>query len=213
VVKILRPVLRLLEELYGFPGAQKGAPEEIDLALGIQPVHDLSRMAAIGAASNHRESHGYWLASAFQTFGGAPGSLNENLNLVSPAVRSEGYTLDEATQWAWVIDVWATSDVLAGFNLIQVLIRGITNDFFIGPSPDAPSSTDRLIYRSVAASATNTNVALPTTNNQVTFPALILSPQDGLRFEANAVAPAVIVFTENVLLWIGKRGTFPPGYA
>ena len=212
MAKILKPVLRLLERLYSFPGAQAGAPVDIDIGLPIQVVHDVSRMSELGNASIVRASHGYWLASSTQSHSGA-GGLTENLNLITPAVASEGWKMVEETHWAWVVDVWGLSSAQSTFTSAQVLIDNVTNDFFIGPSTDQPDSVERLLWRSVSVVTDGTpvkNVLIPLTPPLANFPALVLSPQDGLEFQSKA--SGAVAITENVLLWVGLRGTFPPGY-
>ena len=208
---IRKPVLKVLEAIYGFIDSQDGAPSEMQLGLGITPVHDVSRMAALAAAdfAQDRRAGGYWVASEVQAFV-ASGSLNTSLNLVSPPVASEGYTLDEGTQWAWVIDVWLSATELADFNSARVLLAATGNDFFVGPSDIAPSSQPRLLYNATAVAPTNTNVGLNAAVG-VQLPTLVLSPQDGLLFQGNANGAGTVTITYNVLLWVGLRNTFPPG--
>jgi len=211
LAKILKPVLRVLEQLYRFPGAQRGAPEEVELGLGVTPVHDVSRMAEVANSLINRASAGYWLASVVQNHAGV-GGLQENLNLITPPNAAEGYSMDESTQWAWVCGVWMTGDDPTDFASAQVLITLIGNDFFIGPHDTSPpASVSQIIYRSVALNGfTGTFIGIENLV-YVNRPRVILSPQDGLRFESVSDTAGTVVITFNVLLWIGLRNTFPPG--
>jgi len=215
VAKILQPVLKTLEALYRFAGGQNGAPTEMELGLGITPVHDLSRMAEIGAANVVRASAGYWLASNVHTHT-VTGGIQKSLNLVSPPVASEGYALNERTEWVWLINCWITADDATDFNHANVLINNIGNDFFVGPSDVAPAST-RFLYARFLSILSGLSQTMAGTGNsnmiQPVGPIPILSPQDGIRFESGSDTAGTVVITFNALLWIGKRNTFPPGLA
>jgi len=210
VAKIQRKVLTLLESLYRFTSSQEGAPGEVELGLGITPVHDLSRMAEIGAASIVRDSAGYWLATVTQTHV-ATGTAISIINLTAPPVVSEGWTFNERQQWAWVIGIWGTVSDVGDFQDAGVLIENIANDFFVGPSVAAPNSVEALIWRSTSAVTDGVNSMIPNQQLFPPLPALILSPQDGLRFESTSDNLGTISVVFNAMLWVGQRNTFPPG--
>jgi len=207
MAKITRPVLKTLETLYRFIDGQDGAPSDVELGLGVTPVHDLSRMAEIGAANVVRNSAGYWLAS-MRNVHTVTGALTLNLNFVTPGSVGEGYTFDERTQWIWIIDDWGISNDATDFQEAVLSINPITNDFFIGPSEGVPASVLNMIARYTGAIGSG-----PLVRNlmETQYPKLILSPQDGIRYLTLADSAGTVTITHNILLWIGIRNTFPPG--
>lgn len=212
MAKIQRKVLTLLEALYRFTSSQDGAPSEFQLGLGIQGVHDLSRMSEFGAAKIVRASAGYWLASCTNTHV-AVGDIEQILNIAAPAVPSEGYLFTERDDWAWYVDSWITANDPTDFQAANILLDNITNDFFVGPSIGVPNSVERLMYRATAiiAEGSLTRGGLGVNTLPLTNPVLILSPQDGIRFESRSDTAGTVTINFNVLLWIGQRGTMPPG--
>lgn len=209
MAKIQRKVLTLLEALYRFTSSQDGAPSEFQLGLGITPVHDLSRMAQIGSALINRDSAGYWVAS-IRAVHVAPGTLNVDMNFVTPGSSGEGYIFVERTHWIWIMEVWGRTNDTGDFAEANVSINPITNDFFIGPSEGIPDSVASLIQRWTAA--IGSGIMIPTIEPEHgPSPVLLLSPQDGVRFNSVADNVGTVTNTLNMLLWIGLRNTFPPG--
>ncbi len=209
MAKIQRKVLTLLEALYRFTSSQDGAPSEFQLGLGITPVHDLSRMAQIGSALINRDSAGYWLAS-IRAVHVAAGTINTNMNFVSPGTSGEGYIFVERTHWVWLMESWCITNDNADFGETNVALNAITNDFFIGPSEGVPSSVIQLVQRWTAT--LGSGMGVPTLDpDHGSAPVLILSPQDGVRFNSVAINTGTVTNTLNMLLWIGLRNTFPPG--
>lgn len=213
MAKITRRVLTLLESLYRFTGGQKGAPDSVELDLGVQPVHDLSRMAEIGAAKIVRASAGYWMASVTHTHVAGIATIDSTLNLVSPFhTASEGYSFIERDSWAWYIADWCTVTSVANSFIVQTQLNNITNDFFVGPSVGPPNSVIGVInrYTSFDNNALH-EVGLSNTRRTTPLPLPILSPQDGILVSSRNQAGGITTINVNIMLWIGQRNTFPPG--
>lgn len=214
MAKIQRKVLTLLEALYRFTSSQDGAPSEVQLGLGITPVHDLSRMAQIGAASINRNSAGFWLLSCTQAHT-VTGTITTDMDLVDPAASQEGYSLNEREQWAWIIAEWLTGNDSTDFSLVQIAINAMPNDFFIGPSYGTvtnPNSVRQVIARYTSQnSGAQVGYGIRDTTTRVPLPQPILSPQSGFRMQSTSDSSGTITYNWNALLWIGLRSTFPPG--
>lgn len=213
MAKILKPVLRVLESLYRFPGGQDGAPTEVELGLGVTPVHDVSKMVERANAVINRASGGYWGVSEVQSHA-APGTISANLNLANPTNAAEGYLYDEASQWIWIINVWMSVSDVSDFNSAQVALRPWGNDFFIGPHDSQPPSAQPQVIGRWVSAATETgfdNIGIPQSPPIALFPLVVLSPQDGLVFQSNTDVAGTTTITFNVLIWVGARNTYPPG--
>lgn len=216
MAKIRQPVLKLLERLYGFVGAQDGAPSEVELGLGITPVHDMSRMAELGAAKVTRGSAGFWIATCTNTHTSVA-DIETVMNFVNPGASNEGWSLDESKEWIWIMDAWATATgTVADFLVAQMLTDNITNDFFVGPSQgnasNNPDSVSQVFFHGLSI-VTNGSLTRPVIPDIPfpTNPIPILSPQDGVRFESRPQGTGNIVIHFNLLIWVGPRGVMPPG--
>jgi len=214
MAKILRPVLKLLESLYRFSGGQDGAPTEFELGLGIQAVHDVSHEVEAADANNAqgRPAGGYWIATVIQNHT-VVGVLTDDINFVEPTNASNGYVFNEGLQWVWLIDAWGIADDAGDFEAATLFMRPNTNDFFVGPHDSNPAdSVDQLLvsWTSVLNRA-GIPLALQLGAVQAQLPVLILSPQDGIQFASRSDAAGTVQIEMNARIWVGKRGTFPPG--
>ena len=217
MAKIQRAVLKQLEAFYRFVGGQDGAPVDFELGLGIASVHDVSREVEQQDANQRQDmgAGGYWVASVLQNHL-VVGDINESLNFVSPVNASNGYTLDEGTEWVWITAVWGTVDDNSDLAAASVLINNFSNDFFVGPHDTNPAaSVRRVIFRSTSSATEDSKYLIQTQSVAVgvTFPILILSPQDGIRLESTADNLGTVLVTLNVEFWLGLRGVLPPGMA
>lgn len=211
MAQIQRPVLKLLENLYRFVSSQDGAPTEFELGLGISAVHDVGRMAEIGAARINRDSAGYWIASIRQVHT-VTGSLTDDLNFTNPGSAGEAYSIDERREWIWLMADWLSANDGTDFGESTLFINVITNDFFIGPAEGVPASVRQPFARYTSVDGTSGQGIRDATTTDI-YPALVLSPQDGIRMVSVSDTAGTVTITQNILFWQGLRNTFPPGFA
>ena len=122
-VPILGRVLKALSSVYKFKGGASESPSEFETALPIQPVHDLSPMASLGAAIGPYD--GWWILNS-QVIHTVVGTLNVTPFITSisglpdhgfPAVAP---SYDAETHQVWVYDVWAHQNDSADFQHVTM---------------------------------------------------------------------------------------------
>ena len=204
-----RPLLAL-GRVYSFVGGIIGL-KEVALDGRIQVVHDIGRMAELGAAGEIGRGGGFWYITVSTTHAAA--SRDQASIDVYAAQGTRGYD-PLPDEWCWYIA--GMGRITVGANLGSCLI-GVHNQSTVSMSA---SSTDPGIvcveaFQSAATTSLDgTSEPLIATELGRTGPVPIPRGESaggfGLRVVSETSGAATTVI--NALIWKGKTGTFPPGY-
>ena len=210
MARIRKPVLKLLENLYGFIDGQSGAPTEVELGLGITPVHDLSRMAEFGASEGPRA--GLWLMSAQNIHVGV-GGIATDVDFVTAGFWKESFKFDANQQWVWILGAYLMANDNTDFASAQILMRpGTIANVGIASGP-APAVANRLIARFTSVPTDGSqSVGLATNASPDPLPMLVFDPTADIRFESISDTLGTVTVTHNLVIWVGPIGVMPPGY-
>lgn len=128
-VPFLGSVLKSLSKVYSFKSGGPQAPVDFETTLPIQPVHDLSPMASLGAAVGPYD--GFWILNVQLTHV-AVGQLLTTPFITAPTVSDHGFppgpnSYDPDKDQVWVYDQWAHTDDTTDF---QYLTLAIANSWY-----------------------------------------------------------------------------------
>ncbi len=204
MAQIVKRALGVIDRLYGFVGgigddglrsARTEAP--------IDFVHDVSRQAEIGNGK-------FWLAQDVQAHVAA-GSISTGLELQNPAEAEHGYSFDPAQEDAWAMAVWGFVSVVTDYLNNKVHI--VTDRNIIGPADVSAAPANQLIANFDGVVGTDpVNVLTPAM--QPTRPQLISASNSsaaGLVFFSESGGVTAFSITVDVLIWVGAKGSSPPG--
>lgn len=216
--RILGSVLKGLETIFQFRGAQKAAPQEMELDLPIQVVADVSRIAGLGA--------GIGFFQGFTVFGDvhshvAVGDIVTTGFPRFPSTAQNGYVdkWDPRNYWGWIYDTWVGDNDDADVDSAFVaLVQGQGSIGAINAGSPANVRFPLFAGPSLAVGVVEDNV-IPNDNLQrgpsYPMPLLIrpteLSTNDPfLYFRSSSKNAGTVTITMNTLFWVGPRGALPP---
>lgn len=201
---IVKRALGVVDRLYGFVGGI--GDDGLRIARtegGIDFVHDVSREAEIGAGK-------FWMAQDVQAHV-ASGSIASTLLLGAPTESLHGYSFDIDQQDAWAMAVWGFVSVVTDYVSNKVSIVSDRN--VVGPADADAAPADQLIANFDGTIGTDiVNILTPAM--QPTRPQLIsASPSalGGLVFFSESGGVTAFSITTDVLIWVGAKGSSPPG--
>jgi len=215
--RILGRLLRPLEKVYKFPGAQKGAPDSFELDLPIQPVHDVSRMASVRSATGPIND-GFWNFTSRIVHAGA--SILSTTPSPWSASVANGFPEDRGgnapeVAW-WIYNIWVTLSSNSLVNLGAAVVHGSAT---VGPYiTGASAKMQPLIYCETSApyGVGTDRWALEKSTIQATpnFPLRVMDNPSGLLpaynwYQSQSTGPMNVDFNQQ--MWMGPAGVMPPG--
>lgn len=216
--QILGRVLRSLERVYSFRTAQKGAPDSFELDLPIQPVQDLSEMAALGSAVGPAD--GWWIIATLHTHV-AVGSIESTPNFRSPTNSRNQYppapAYDPSEQMVWVYNSWmrvSTNGADFAYGTVEAVYQAQT----LGPQQGTGAVvTGPVLFYADGPLPSGGVAILPdlTAEQRFPLPGIMSANLAGsLDFELLVRTTAdnggsESIYT-NTLFWLGNRGVRPP---
>jgi len=120
VAGILQRVIQVLDRLYNFPGGTRGLAE-FDLAGAIQPVHDLSRMADMGARGAEDNGYLYVSSNLANISGGAATTLDLVVPYTSFDASAAAQNFRSVDHRLWLVDVYCTVDPTNAGNWTETI--------------------------------------------------------------------------------------------
>jgi len=202
--------LRLLDALYGFIGGQRG-PTEFALESSIQPVHDLSRAAALTGLGTRS---GYWLAQADMAHTGA-GTIAKLL----PVYDTDPAGFTNNNGWpeplpsdlrVWVLDVYGQlsgTDSLFGEAECEISMPNA----MVGPADGTTIDANDLLIATFDNGTVFGNLTLDGGNSlQAQLPVRI-EPGQTLNFRSTQEGSGSMTCQMRALLWVGVLGATPAG--
>jgi len=215
-VTILSRVLAGLERTYKFKSSQKGAPNDMELDLPIQLVHDLSAEAAMGAGVGPA-NNGFWIAN-YGVLHVATGTITTTPDPFNPVTGANGFPspIDARDLSIWMYDVWGyTSD---GTDLSSITLQHYQASTAVGPSnavggPQVP----QIIFRGTSESR-NSILMLSTTSGVIAprYPFRMLRGEGAATLDSYfkiisaAVGAGTVTNVLQLMLWLGPKGIAPP---
>lgn len=201
--------LGVLSKIYSFAQGLTGM-SDFSLEGSIQPVHNLSREAELGAKGDGHA--GIWIMGSRVTANGAV----VYTNAIDPyaLVGGQGYDPDPSEDWIWLLDCFCSYTGTGTPGRASCLIDSgaSPSDLYAGQESGSSLLGDRMFAYWTAFAM---GVALADSDGYVRPPSFQPIPYgDGLRFggeETGGVNDTV--FTWSSLLWLGKQGVMPPGMA
>ena len=216
--KILGRLLRPLDQVYRFVGAQKGAPEEFELDLPIQPVHDLSSMAAFRSASwpindgllNFTTRLVHAGASTLST---TPSPWSGSVANGFPTDRGGNYP---EICW-WIYRTWVTASNAGFTRAIAMVIHGSAT-VGISSGVGASAKAEPVFFGdggTPAGIATDYVVLSDSDDfiNNVPFPIRVMDNPSGLidsYMWVQSTSTGVVNMDFNTKIWMGPSGVRPP---
>lgn len=214
--KILGSLLRSLENVYRFQSAQKGSPEEFELDLPIQPVHDLAEMAGFGAAIGPYD--GWWQMYENLVHAGA-GTLiatqfpRQPTNALNSYPSTPAYVPEDYMPWCY------RASAAVSTNNLSYLMVGVEPALPTFGVSDAASPTNfqyPILYAEDTAPLSGTpTICIPDNKSMnqspCPMPAQTAAGTGGdafIRFTSKVTAAMTSYF--NVLFWLGPTGMRPP---
>jgi len=209
MAEFTRPVLRYLNNLFGFVGGRIGL-DRFDLVQPIQPVLDVSRIAQ--RASSVTLEDGLWIHTHTLTHAGA--GVRRSAVDVYDAIRSElDYPTDQLD--AWILDVWGLVNTPANLSIASAAL--LLPSTFPGSGGLLPVALLRFWSATVSVSSSagtgDYNAMVSTAPNavaqdQIRFPVRV--PRGG-RHSVRSESTGALQTTIHYLCWVGPRGSTPPG--
>ena len=214
--RILGRLLKPLEKVYRFVGAQKGAPDTFELDLPIQPVHDLSRMAGI-RSSVGPINDGFWNFTARHVHAGA-GTITSTPSPWTSSVAngfpaSRGGSAPEIA-W-WIYNIWviaSNSNVSSGFAAV---IHGSAT---VGPYVAGGSPKGEPLFWGIRrfGGLTATDQVMGHDADEyltVPWPIRVMDNPDGILpaymwYQSTTAGVGNVDFNQK--LWFGPSGVLPP---
>jgi len=217
MAKILSPVLQTLDRIYNFPGGP-GAPGEVQVETALQPVHDVSSIAAYASGSGL--SSGWWLVSrALALPGPGAGTTLASMSLTNETLWFGGFSFDQNSQEAWWMAAWAVVDSGSAANLtsMEMGLQSRVSEVGVSNNPGAISRVlffANLVHDVDISGATSVGATGKSANLEYA-PSRIVNhtgPPNTFYF-ALAGSGAINTANYNILIWVGAKGTTPPGVA
>jgi len=221
MTQYLSTVLRSLERVYRFRSSQRTAPDELELDVPIQVVHDVSRMAQYGTGVGPK-NFGFWIA-AFQNVHTVTGNLTGTMQLDNPTNSLNGYpdTFSADDFQAWIMRAWMDSTDTGDMAGAQVIMGHSASS--IGPTGVAGViANDIVVMGDGSAPAANadgsgrTIIQNSEPSNWFHRPVPLLQKEDGsaalMKFTSTADGAGTVTVDFNVLFWLGRKGATPPGF-
>lgn len=220
MTRYLSVVLKNLEKVYRFTSSQLTAPEEIELGVPIQLVHDVSRDSKFGSGAGQNE--GYWILHAANTHT-VPGTLTFAITPTDPTNRLNGFPAYDPDKFQlWVMRGWMDVTSLTQSDSGVIFLNHASSS--IGPTGAATAQVarDNIIWvRGTVETATlgfPTGASSAVPQSQSLFnPIPLLQRNDGaaatIGFSSTADGAGNVAYDFNVLFWLGRRGATPPGLA
>ena len=189
--------LIVLDKLYDFV-AQNTAPTRFDLAGRIQPVHDVSRAMELGTGT-------FFQINLTQTHAVADTQTNQ-ASLAENIPAGYDLTVDEA----WLIDAYATSDTANLANCVLGFSRGIVSPLALGGEWFQTHKWDSAPYTLVVP---NVPLVYSVGSDKMMRLPMWLGPQGtgGVLMNCRSTSTGALSISVSAILWIGPRGTSPPG--
>jgi len=219
VTRYLSQVLQNLQKVYQFTTSQQTAPEEIELGVPIQLVHDVSRDSKYGSGPGQNE--GYWLMHAANTHV-IVGTLTLLISPTGPTNRLNGFPAYDPDKFQlWVIRGWIDASDFLDFEEAGIfLIHSVTSIGPTGAAAAASANDAVMVVRGLAFNAiggfpgrSNSNAPQSPQSNFDPIP--LLQRNDGagavIGFTSTSDIGGTVAIDFNVLLWLGRRGATPPG--
>ena len=202
--KILAGPLQRLWNIWRWGTGQKG-PAELELDLPIQAVADLQRQAELNAHPS-RAFGGYWRFSGVHTHAGA-GAIQTDV-LFDTNNSGQGFEFNPDTDWIWFIQGFG--QVVGGnFSRCVILEKSPSNRAYAVTDGTPEADVYRLLWRADVIDGGGYMFASGEPS-QLPQPRLIFFPgETGL--ELYSVATAATVINVEGIIWIGRRGAYPPG--
>lgn len=220
MTRYLSTVLKNLEKVYRFTSSQLTAPEEIELEVPIQLVHDVSRDSKYGSGVGQNE--GYWLLHAANTHT-ITGTLTFSIDPTNPSQRLNGFPAYDPDKFQlWIIRAWI--DVTETVDNKEAGIFLTHSATSIGPAGAAAVQVARDNIVSALNTLVTSSGGLPMrsdANNGVLqsqfHPIPLLQTGDiaaaTIGFTSTADGGGTVGYDFNVMIWLGRRGATPPGLA
>ena len=215
--RILQRVLKILDQIYEFPGGEPSAPQEADTVLPLQFIHDVGREAELASQFEFR---GFWLGQVAQAHVAA-GSIQENLSLDNPSGGVlNGFTFDDVRQWAWLYDAWGEVDDNTDFTDALLAVNAVANKeigFGDGTAITAGGLGVQHLVKYWDATLEVTGeyylVDSDTVTPRVNWPVRIPTSAGSGHLIIRSTSGGVNAFTASfsMLVWVGPRGVMPPG--
>lgn len=215
--RILSRILRPLEKIYRFPGAQKGAPDTFELDLPIQPVHDVSQMAGFKSAT-WPINDGFFSFIERHTHAGA-GTIASTPSPWTAAVGN-GFPVNRGGVapdicW-WIINGWVTASNFQGSAFLIGVVHGSATVGVAVAGSSAKMEPVRYFHTDVLGGTgtdyfgvENASFLLPNS-----CPVRVMDNPSGLLqsyswLQSTAAAAVNVDFQQK--LWMGPSGILPPG--
>jgi len=205
MARILARVLKALDNIYRFD-SDVVAPDEVDLSGPIQLVHDVSRETELASAPGL--GNGYFNISIGTIHGVAASTIFASQDITAAAAFWATLGASPDTHDIWILEITAraqstlavTEALVAAFNAI---VGGAFTDH------------QRLIWTSSGVStgvmsSGGSNALIPNPLN-VRFPVKLVPGATGSIAVQTTASGAVQSITHQLMMWVGLKGTQPPG--
>lgn len=199
MARFLSQPLKVLDRIYNFVGGETQR-SAFDIGAQVQPVHDVSREAERGAGT-------FFQISQTQTHVGA--DTQQNQTGLADNLPS-GFDLDEDE--AWLIDAFATSDTANIANCVLGFTRGTVVDLALAGRYFQTHKWDTAPY---TLSAGYVPLVYSVGVAQMVRLPMWLGPQGtgGVLMNVRSTSTGALSVDVTAVMWIGPRGSTPPGLA
>jgi len=194
--------LRTLDALYRFVGGMTGL-QDFALESAIQPVHDVSRMAALSGGIS--PAFGYVAAGGVDVHAGA-GSIRTTADPYS--IAGDFNVLDEAAA-AWLIAVFGTTDSSANHSTAS-----ISYSYPVIPNAFGGQEVVCGFFPNIVAETVSGNFSIgDAAKDSQQAPLPLFLPRGGTLNFLSVAQIGAVETALTAVLWVGAVGTTPPGMA
>lgn len=211
-------LLFLLDRLYRFPSGSKAAPDDVNVEGSVQLVHDVSRMAEMGAIVTDPGAAGFFSVDQDNVHAAGGETVDNTVDPYGTLAATWGIP-DQRWIWLYRVAGSASSNGTFGATALATLTASVAKlgqaisrrDYLIaawGAANKAEIGSTLSATFPVSLTSLSTGPFSPAPQMQLPFP---LFPGTVLTWHtfATAANPGTIRF--EALCWIGPYGVYPPG--